>query len=72
MKETINITLKIDQKDLFKFKKHIEDNYELIDIKVLPNTESLYEEDIHFKKLVKAVRYSQLLRDEYINKNNFK
>tara|TARA_R110001632_G_scaffold121686_2_gene234334 strand:- start:563 stop:790 length:228 start_codon:yes stop_codon:yes gene_type:complete len=71
-KETINVTLKIDSSELFKFQELILSKYELINLKVLPSTNLMYEEDTHFQKLVKAVKSAQKIRDEYINENNFK
>ena len=67
--ETVNITLKIDPKDLFKFQDYIKENYELISLKIAPDTSKMYEEDKHFKKLVKAVKEAQKQRDIYINDN---
>ena len=67
--ETVNITLKIDPKDLFKFQDYIKENYELISLKIAPDTRKMYEEDKHFKKLVKAVKEAQKQRDIYINDN---
>lgn len=67
--ETVNITLKIDPKDLFKFQDYIKEYYELISLKITPDTSKMYEEDKHFKKLVKAVKEAQKKRDIYINDN---
>ena len=67
--ETVNITLKIDPKDLFKFQDYIKEYYELISLKIAPDTNKMYEEDKHFKKLVKAVKEAQKQRDIYINDN---
>jgi len=67
--ETVNITLRIDPKDLFKFQDYIKENYELIGLSVIPNTTKMYEEDKHFKKLVKALKEAQKQRDIYINDN---
>jgi len=70
--KTINITLKIDEHDLLNFENWLRQNLEVIDLKILPSTEELYNNDEHFKKLVKGVKSAQRLRDKYINEHNYK
>ena len=70
--KTINITLKIDVHNLGNFEDWLRQNLEVIDLKILPNTDQLYSEDDHFKNLVKGVKDAQRLRDRYINEHNFK
>ena len=67
--ETINITLKLKPSEVFELQDYIKENYELIGLKIAPNTSKMYEEDKHFKKLVKAVKEAQKQRDIYINDN---
>lgn len=68
--KTINITLKIEESNVTAFEKELRSLFEVIDYKILPNTEKLYETDSHFKKLVKGVKEAQRLRDLYINEKN--
>ena len=67
--ETVNITLKVRPSEVFELQDYINQYYNLISLKILPSTENMYEEDKHFKKLVKAVKDAQKLRDVYINDN---
>ncbi len=67
--ETINITLKLKPSEVFELQDYIKEHYELISLKIAPNTAKMYEEDKHFKKLVKAVKEAQKQRDIYINDN---
>ncbi len=69
--KTINITLKIAPENLNRLDEALRRHYEVIDLKILPNTETLYNEDEHFKKLVKGVKTAQRIRDKYINKKNY-
>ncbi len=71
MEKTINITLKIEDSQLNNFENWLRQNLEVIDLKILPDTEKLYTEDEHFKKLVKSVKTAQLIRDRYINDHNY-
>ena len=72
MKETVNITLKIEDIKLFKLKELIESKAELISLKIIPSTEQMYQDDKTFKELVKAVKTASKIRDVYINDNNNK
>jgi hypothetical protein len=67
--ETVNITLKLKPSEVFEVQDYIKEYYELISLKIAPNTSKMYEEDKHFKKLVKAVKEAQKQRDIYINDN---
>lgn len=69
-KKTINMTFKIDETQVTNFENWFRHQEEVIDFKILPNTEKLYEEDKHFQKLVKTVKDAQRVRDQYINEKN--
>ena len=43
---------------------------EVIDVKVLPNTEQLYNDSKPFQRLVKKVKTAQRERDLFINEYN--
>ncbi|QIG62333.1 hypothetical protein [Tenacibaculum phage JQ] len=68
----INMTLKIPPRDLVGFENEMLARYTLIDLKVLPDTERMHEENASFKKLVKKVKAAQKERDEFINNHNYK
>jgi len=68
--ETVNITLKINPHELTNFESWLRNNLEVVSFKILPDTKKLYETDATFKKLVKAVKTSQTIRDKYINNKN--
>ncbi len=67
---TVNATFKIDEFQLTEFDSWFRNHYDVVDLKILPNTEQLYLSDPIFKKLVHNVRTCTKLRDEYINKVN--
>ena len=68
--KTINITLKIEDSELIRFDNWLREQLEVISLKVLPDTNELYEEDDTFKKLVKGVKTAQRIRDKYIYEHN--
>ena len=68
--KTVNITLKIDEHELTNFESWLRNNIEVVSFKILPDTEQLYAKDETFKKLVKAVKTAQRIRDFYINDKN--
>ena len=68
--KTINITLKINEHELTNFESWLREQLEVISFKVIPDTNELYESDTTFKKLVKACKDANTLRDEYINNHN--
>ena len=69
-KNTITITLKIENSNVTGFQGWLDQNYELISYKILPDTEKMYKNDETFKKLVKGVKTASRLRDDYIHKYN--
>lgn len=69
-KKTINMTFKIEESQVNNFENWFRQQEEVIDFKILPETEKLYSEDNHFKKLVKTVKDAQRVRDNYINNHN--
>ena len=68
--KTINITLKIQDSELNSFESWLRQQLEVVSVRVLPDTDNLYNSSEHFQKLVKAVKKAQNERDNYINKNN--
>jgi len=70
--ETVNITLKIEKDEILSFESWLGQQLNIIDFRILPDTEMLYEKDDTFKQLVKKVKDAQRFRDIYINNHNYK
>ena len=68
--KTINMTFKMEEDEIVNFENWFRKHQEVIDFKILPETETLYQKDEYFKKLVKGVKVAQRLRDQYINEHN--
>ena len=69
--KTINATFGLDESQIGIFERALRDSTNVIDFKVLPDTNALYEKDDAFKKLIKAKKDAQRVLDVYINKHNF-
>ena len=66
----INITLELqDEHKVYWFEQYIKDQHTVLDYRILPDTSDLYERDDTFKRLCKAVKDAQLIKDRYINEN---
>jgi len=70
--ETINITIKIHKEDVVNFENWLHQQLEVISFNHIQDTSQMYKEDATFKKLVKAVKEAQKVKDEYAIKNNYK
>jgi hypothetical protein len=70
--ETINITLKIDKSEVVAFENWLHQQLEVISFNHITDTSQMYKEDATFKKLVKAVKEAQRVKDDYAIKNNNK
>ena len=71
-KTTINTTLKINNHNVTEFENWLSSKFDLISFQHLENTGKMYEEDAHFKKLVKLNKDLKNQRIDYILKNNYK
>lgn len=69
-KRTINVTLEINEGSVIDFENWLNDSFNLINFKVVADTKQLYEDDPTFRKLVKAVKEAQRIKDIYINEYN--
>ena len=71
--ETINITLKLPKQQVAELEQFCRDHFEnLLEFKVLPNTENMYEADPVFRELNKLKKKSKTEVEKYINDNNNK
>lgn len=71
-KTTVNITLKIKNKNIVKVENYLNDAFDLISFEHLHDTEIMYKNDSNFKKLVKQSGDLKNQRLDYIMKNNHK
>ena len=70
---TVNITIEgLDAHQAFHLDKMLRKHYEVKDYKVLPDTSKLYDNDPVFRKILKGIKDSQLVKDRYINDNRDK
>lgn len=71
--ETINITLKIAEHQIPELERFCREHMEhLLEFKVLPNTEKMFEEDPVFRTLSKLKKKAKIEVEKYINDNNNK
>tara|TARA_R110000772_G_C13145085_1_gene424398 strand:+ start:566 stop:796 length:231 start_codon:yes stop_codon:yes gene_type:complete len=71
--ETINITLKLPEHQVAELEQFCREHFEhLLEFKVLPNTEEMYEADPLFRELNKAKKSHKTLIEKYINEHNNK
>jgi len=67
---TFSITFKCTNERYAGILKWLSYVYEVVSDSVIPNTKELYENDSHFKKLVKAEKEARRNKLDYINKHN--
>jgi len=70
--ETINITVKLEKHQVVKFQQFIEEHVEVLDFKILPDTQKMWDEDEVFQSIVKEQKKHNKLVSKYINDNNNK
>ena len=69
---TVNMTFKIEPSQLTTFESWFRQHQEVLNLKVVPDTDDLYENDETFRKLVKGVRTAIKIKENYINDKNHK
>ena len=67
---TINTTFKVEAKELTSFELELRQVVDVIDFKIISDTEKLYRTDKTFKKLVKAKKEATKQCELYINRHN--
>ena len=65
--ETLNITLKAYDHNVIGLQSFLEEHFKDVVVKVLPDTTDLYENDPHFKRLVKEEKKAKRLKLDYIH-----
>ena len=63
----LNITIELDPEEINVFENWLRNTVKVIDFKVIPDTQKLYDNDPVFRKIVKGIKDAQLIRDRYIN-----
>ena len=71
-KSTINVTLKVVNHSVVDLENWLKDNFDLIDFRVMPDTDAMYQDDKLFKNLVKQRKQLKDMILDYIMKNNHK
>ena len=69
-KITINTTFKIEPSYLGSFEKELRSVCEVVDLRIVPDTSKLYEEDSFFRTLVKLEKKAKNDKMDYINRKN--
>lgn len=70
--ETINFTIKLEKHQVTKFMQMVEDTTQMLEFKILPDTEKMYESDPVFRELSKLKKQGKTAVEKYINDNNNK
>lgn len=66
----VNITVDIPSEVLVEFENYLSENFRLIDFRVVPDTQELYDNSATFRRLVSHVKKAKEARDKFINENN--
>lgn len=69
-KITVNTTFKIEPSLLGDFENQLRNVCEVVDLRIVPDTSKLYEEDSFFRRLVKLEKKAKNDKMDYINKRN--
>tara|TARA_R110001592_G_scaffold206172_1_gene456922 strand:+ start:548 stop:775 length:228 start_codon:yes stop_codon:yes gene_type:complete len=70
--ETINFTVKLAEGQATKLIQMLETTTQLVDFRILPNTEEMYDADPLFRELIKAKKSHKTAVEKYINEHNNK
>lgn len=68
--KTINCVFKVKDIELVEVENEMRQVLEIVDFRVIPNTDELYEKDEHFRKILNKLKSIKKERDSYINKHN--
>ena len=67
-KITVNFTIEINDTEVMDFENHLRELVKVLDLRFLPDTKELYENDEHFRNLDKIYRKAKKQKNDYINK----
>ena len=67
---TINTTFKVADENLIPFENQLRDVVDVISFSVIPDTDNLYNNNEHFRKLIKDEKLARMAKMEYINNHN--
>jgi len=63
----INITIEMESLEVVNFERWMQENVNVKDFTVIPDTNELYQNDNTFKSLCKKVSDAKRVRDSYYN-----
>jgi DNA-binding transcriptional regulator LsrR (DeoR family) len=63
----INITIEMESLEVVNFERWLQQNVNVKDFTVIPDTNELYQNDNTFKSLCKKVSDAKRVRDSYYN-----
>ena len=69
-KTLINTTMLVPRGEVLTFEDELMQRFDVKSFKVLPDTEKLYEDNEHFRKLLKQKKDLQYRIETFINKYN--
>lgn len=69
-KTLINTTMLVPRDEVLTFEDELMQRFDVKSFKVLPDTEKLYEDNEHFRKLLKQKKDLQYRIETFINKYN--
>ena len=67
---TINATVKVDAMKAIEFEDWLREVTHVVDLRHVPDTTEMYENDPVFRKLVQAERAARTLKMDYINEHH--
>ncbi len=68
----VNITIEMHEEEILGYESWIREQTPVNDLTILPDTEKLYKDDSNFRELCMKVKSAKRVRNDYINKHNFK
>lgn len=68
--KTVNLTIKIEESQIQVFESFMKQHIEVVDFRILPDTNELYENDKTFRVLSKVYKTAKRDLSIYVNKHN--
>lgn len=70
--KTVNFTIQLeDDAEVSRFEHWLEQYVNIKDLKILPDTKALYENNAHFRTLTQKYYDAKRVREDYINEHLF-
>lgn len=68
--KTINLTVRVPEYVVTSLENYLKEEFALVDFRIVPDTDDLYNNNATFRRLVKSVKIAKEARDKFINENN--